>query len=694
MEEFFKRAKPVWAAEKTGEKNVTCLFSLTLGKGDYILRVTACNFYSFALNGVFYGYGPARAAHGYARVDEYRFTLRAESRLLFTVAGYACNSFYSLNEPPFFQAEVLSGDKVVARTDEDGDFACAVSGERLQKVVRFSYQRPFSESYDFTGRAQNLPARLRVVSARKLLARGVSYPVYDTVCAERVEGGSFGYGGEKVPYDVRYLTNEAIGLFPLGAVQTNPCKYLEGICYRKGAQEGILHEGGYAVYAFACSETGFLRLDAEIKEESHFLVLFDEVDYRTEKRADEPRNIRFERNDTYNIIEYRAKAGAFTHTAFEPYTARYVKILVLSGSLAVNGLSMIRYENPDVPVRKQSCGDARIDAVLDAAARTFRHNAVDILTDCPSRERAGWLCDSWFSARAERYFTGDNKVERNFLENIALSPRKQPYLPEGMIPMCYPADFSEGNMYIPNWAMWYVIELADYKKRTGDESLPALSREKVFALLQYFEKFENADGLLENLEGWIFLEWSKANDESFVCGVNYPSNMIYACALDCAAQLYNEAALHEKADKIRNTVRTQSFNGKFFEDNAVRKEGKLVKTGNTSETCQYYAFFSGVATPASHADLWERLLSKFGPNRPADVYPTVYPSNAFIGNYLRLCLLKDHGYYNKVKEESVDYFYKMACETGTLWEHDSVFGSLDHGFASYIAVLLDPRKNL
>ena len=35
------------------------------------------------------------------------------------------------------------------------------------------------------------------------------------------------------------------------------------------------------------------------------------------------------------------------------------------------------------------------------AIRTFAHNAVDLYSDCPSRERAGWLCDSYFSAKTE-----------------------------------------------------------------------------------------------------------------------------------------------------------------------------------------------------------------------------------------------------------------------------------------------------
>ena len=108
-----------------------------------------------------------------------------------------------------------------------------------------------------------------------------------------------------------------------------------------------------------------------------------------------------------------------------------------------------------------------------------------------------------------------------------------------------------------------------------------------------------------------------------------------------------------------------------------------------TETCQYYAFFTKTATREDYPELWNKLLLKFGPNRdPAKTYPEVYPSNAFIGDYLRLILLSEAGLSREVFDETLDYFYKMATLTGTLWEHDNIFGSLDHGFASFIAVLL------
>ena len=115
----------------------------------------------------------------------------------------------------------------------------------------------------------------------------------------------------------------------------------------------------------------------------------------------------------------------------------------------------------------------------------------------------------------------------------------------------------------------------------------------------------------------------------------------------------------------------------------------LRRTDHISETCQYYAFFCGVADRDGYPDLWVRLKEQFGPRRdPGRTWPEVAPSNAFIGNYLRLILLKEAGEETRVREEAVAYFSKMAERTGTLWEHDRVCGSLDHGFASYLAVLL------
>ena len=131
-------------------------------------------------------------------------------------------------------------------------------------------------------------------------------------------------------------------------------------------------------------------------------------------------------------------------------------------------------------------------------------------------------------------------------------------IPEGMLPMCYPADQYDGN-FIPNWAMWFVIELGDYLKRTGDQEFVSLLHDKVYALLDYFVPFENEYGLLEKLENWVFVEWSKANE--LVQDVNFPTNMLYAATLKTAGELYHDSALIEKSAYLADVIRNRSFDG-------------------------------------------------------------------------------------------------------------------------------------
>jgi alpha-L-rhamnosidase len=213
-------------------------------------------------------------------------------------------------------------------------------------------------------------------------------------------------------------------------------------------------------------------------------------------------------------------------------------------------------------------------------------------------------------------------------------------------------------------------------------------RPKVYALIRYLDTFLNEDGLLEKLPAWVFVEWSRANQLGQ--DVNYPSNMLYAAALEVCGELYGDAAMGKRAADIRKTVLEQSFDGEFFLDNALRKDGKLVLSGEKTEVCQYYAFWCNVATPESHGDLWQKLLYDFGPQRKENnAYPDVHFANAFIGNYLRLDLLYRYGYRDLVLKNIEGYFTKMADLTGTLWEHDGTSASVDHGFASHVVCWLD-----
>src|SRR5690606_18935065 len=116
------------------------------------LRMTGSTVYRAFLNGEFLAHGPARGPHDHYRVDELDLTGRlapGRNLIAIEVAGYNTNSFAYLDQPSFLQAEVLADGAVLAATGGDGEkgFEAVLLPERLQKVQRYSFQRPASEVY-------------------------------------------------------------------------------------------------------------------------------------------------------------------------------------------------------------------------------------------------------------------------------------------------------------------------------------------------------------------------------------------------------------------------------------------------------------------------------------------------------------------------------------------------------------------
>ena len=107
--DYFKRALPVWPAGREMEMNTHCSFTADLPEGELTLRVACGCLYRGSVDGVPFAYGPARAAHGYARVDEW--PLPPGKRLELSVAGYCVNSYYTRASPPSSGRRYLPGRK-------------------------------------------------------------------------------------------------------------------------------------------------------------------------------------------------------------------------------------------------------------------------------------------------------------------------------------------------------------------------------------------------------------------------------------------------------------------------------------------------------------------------------------------------------------------------------------------------------
>ena len=678
----------VWAEGQKNQMNRAFAFVLDLGKkqmGEICLSAASC--YKVIADGKLMGFGPNRTAHGYARAAVYPFNAQY---ITVEVQSHFVPNFCWVKREPFFACvlKTESGKEYFAE-----DFNCFALSDRVQKVRRYSFQRGFCETYinekDRTAlyfcKPQNAFPRVKTEKAElpHLLPSETLNPALSEIFAEKVIDSGYCKTSPEIAVYVdrtETLIGTVIEGFKRSEWQDFSTDEISRITYLSGAKSG---DYAYETLDFSRIVTGIVEVEIIAGNAGEVFFAFDEI------LSDEKlKTIKPFRGGTANVFKWTVKkAGVYNLSAFEPYAFRYANVITSAGVKA--NVKVRAYENPEAGKMLFECDDKKIERIMEAARHTFAHNAVDLLTDCPSRERAGWLSDSFFSSVAERVFTGDNKVERAFLQNYILADKSGH--PKGMIPRCYPADYYEEDGFIPNWSLWYILEIYKYFTQYGYDETVEKSRANVEGILNYFVDFENEFGVLEDLKGWIFVEWSAANNSDHINGINVPSNACYYASLLAAAKVYGIKGLKEKAEKVKDYLLKNAYVDGFFVDNLIRNEkGDIIPTENYTETCQYYMFFFKCADKHTHKELFDKMLNEYGKSDSSasggnPVKKQLTPSNMIYGVYMRLELLMREQKRVELLNECVRYFYDMTQKTGTLWENNTASASCDHGFASYVS---------
>lgn len=640
------RIVPVWVEEPAGVKDRYVSFRSSFEgteAGAFELTVAASTVYRVYLNGAFVGWGPARTVYGFACVDRWPLKARpGRNALVVEVAGYRFESFQYSGGEPFFAATVTADGRSVAATPSGFE---AVETPRAKTGPVYSRQRGFvAEAYEvdrdwtaWTSGGASARPRLKVVpvAGPKLLPRAVPYP--DFTLNEGFRPDRDAKGGE--------------------------------------------------IYALGTIDSGFVGLRVTCTTPGRLAVEFDEA-LGTNGVIDLRRNgdPLVSWHAMYNRLVWDVKEpGDYVLETIEPYTLKFARIAVESGAFAGARPYLRRCRHAKVAQADFRSDDPELDALFAAAKESLAQNGVDFFTDCPSRERVGWLCDTFFSAETAAWLTGDFSLEREYLLNFTRTDDFGKDIPRGAIPGFMP---SRRGGVMPTYMMWYALqccaaaERMDAAARQGFLAAVRPRIEGVFGWLGGFER----EGLLENLPGWVFIEWSKAN--SYVKGVNFPANMLWAQALERSGRLFGRADWIAKAGEIRGRVMRLSYDGSVFHDQALRgKDGRLVRTEDAkTETCQYYAFFTGLVTAKSHPALWRMLVDELGPSRTG--HDDMATSDVFIGWMLRMDLLSRAGEAKALFADMKKCYGAMAAETGAFWEFADGHDSRCHAFGSYLAVLI------
>lgn len=666
-----------------GKINATFVYKYTADFcGEATLKLSSAYTYKLFVNGNFIAAGPTRAPLGYFRIDEFKLNINDGDIISILTCDYNADSYCFIMQEPFFYSQISCGDKNCSASD----FKCYDFDVKIKNVERFSFQRGFTEVYklsckmdEYLVHPEKYFDEIDWVKAKTLieLPRRVAY---STHYIEEVKNG---YDGGIVEIDqtaeakIEHLKlYDHIG-FDKHELYEQIGETASKFVYKKGFFSNCLTEKTYAIYDFGRIVSGFIGLKVVAYEDSQLYVMGEEI-------AEPDGTIDFSRGSCSYVFKWELKKGEHILETLEPYTLKPMQVVVLSGSVKIESVFVRTWENPDAYNFDFEFANDKHNIILKAAKNTLAQNTIDLLMDCPGRERSGWINDMYFSLKSCQLLMQNTSVALNSLENYILA-KNVVGLSDDIVPMAYPADHLNGN-YIPNCILWFVSNVCEYYLRNSDEEFKNLAQSKVLSALDYFKKYENEYGLLENLDKWVFVEWSKAGD--FTKGVNFPTNMQYYQSLNLAGEVYGRQDLIEKAQALKEKIIEFSFNGKFFEDHVVREEGVLKRQNHITEVCQYYAYLSGI-TDSELFDEWKKMLvEEFGPYRKEDHYPEIDRANVIIGLLIRSNMLIDFKEYDRVKKEITEIFYPMAKKTNTLWENVDDRTSLNHCIASYVVFIL------
>ena len=689
----FAAAVPVWPEGRANETNAffgfRADFAVPSG-GSPVLKITSANVYRVFVNGRFVGRGPVRAPHGYARTDEWPlagFAGVGTNAVAVEVSSYNEGVFDCVGlQPGFLQCEVVADGEVLCATGRDFTY---VDLPRARNAARLTFQRARAEMYRLApgwdgwrtqaGWKGAVPVRQPGV---KLLPRVTPYPSFDVVRPRAFAKTDFAFDDRTPPRHPELAYDGEDELARLSDVRVVETTETVG---------NVAVGRGFAA-DFGRVDAGFIGFEVECAAPCRLHVVWDEI--LTDGVPDPLKHWEHPMSAAWEF----ERPGVYRVELVEPTCLRYLHAFARSGEARVKDFYLREFKNPRPFAATFECSDARLNRVFAAARDTCAQCTMDATLDNPDRERNSGPCDAFFTLGGYAVLAGDYSVERLMFENYAL-PDAYPQTEEGLLPWCYPADFqSPGQAIIPQYVAWLIIQLERYTNDSGDVSIRDRLRDRLLKLPDVWRRFRNAEGFTEGMPWWSFLGWSLSS--AFAKDVNYPSDAIWAEALDALSRLYGRTELGAEAAELRRRIRARSFDGTWFRDHAVRgKDGTLATLDDRSETCQYYMLRFGVASPAADADYWNRVVSWLGRYAPGygKAIGRMRPSNYFQGLMLRHELLADAGRCREAVRE-IGFLTDMADATGTLWEgypgiYDHNFNrtgiySCCQGFTSYAATLI------
>jgi hypothetical protein len=291
-------------------------------------------------------------------------------------------------------------------------------------------------------------------------------------------------------------------------------------------------------------------------------------------------------------------------------TYRYIKLHIKTGNepLVIDDIYGTFTGYPFQRNALLKTGDPEMQQILDIGWRTARLDAIETYMDCPYYEQLQYIGDTRIQAMISYYNSGDDRLARN-----AINLMDHSRIAEGLTLSRHP---SYSPQIISTFSLWYIGVLHDYWMYRPDSSFVQGKLTGARAVLDFFAKYQQADGSLKDAPYWTFVDWADGKgwqsgmppksskgssailDLQLLLAYQMQADMESRIGMPVFARLYRQ-----KAAQLKATIQTKYWDPvkKLYADT----EDKDL----FSQHANSLAILTGMVSPADAAALSKKLLT-------------------------------------------------------------------------------------
>jgi hypothetical protein len=270
----------------------------------------------------------------------------------------------------------------------------------------------------------------------------------------------------------------------------------------------------------------------------------------------------------------------------------------------VDSLTGVVIQSASTNVGNFSCSNDLFNRTRTLIQWAQRNNLISILTDCPHRERLGWLEQCNLNGPSLRYEFDMGQLFSKAMQDMADS---QASAGTGLVPDIAPelTVFGGGFRDSPEWGSSVILVPWQHYLFTGDDTL----------LHNYYSTMTNYFGYLQNQAVNNFLNYPNGLGDWYDIGPNapgYPQNTPVSLTADAYycqdAQILAQIAaeIGQASDAARFSLLATNI-GTAFNNNYYSAANGYYSTG--SQTAQALPLYLGLVNPTNQASVLATLVA-------------------------------------------------------------------------------------